>query len=325
MARAIWSGSISFGLVNIPVKLFSATEPQDVRFHQLEEGTGERIHYKRVAGDSNREVPYDKIVKGYEASKRKYVVVTPEELESVEPTRSRTIEIEDFVDLDEIDPIYFEKTYYLAPSKESGGEKPYALLRRAIEETNRVAIGTFVLRTKQYLAAIRPSNGILTLETMFFADEVRGADDIEELPVKATVGKRELDIAKQLIEAQATEFDPKKYRDAYREAVLKLIQDKAKGKEIVVEEEAEPAKVHDLMEALRASVEAVKKGERIRPEKKGTAARTAGGRKKRAAAGGKDLLGMSKEELYERAQELDIAGRSDMSKKELVSALRRAS
>ncbi len=267
MARAIWSGSVSFGLVTIPVKLYPATDPQDVQFHQFEKDTGKRIHYKRVAGQGNKEVAYDDIVKGYEASKGEFVIVTPQELESVEPTRTRTIEIEDFVDLDEIDPIYYEKTYFLAPDRNAGAGKPYALLHKAMEQANKVAIGRFVLRTKEYLAAIRPMDGVLALETMFFADEIREAKDVEGLPARASVSKRELDVALQLIDAQAREWDPSRYEDRYRDAVLKVMRAKAKGKEIVVEKGAEPEKVEDLMDALRLSVEQIKKGKPARPAK----------------------------------------------------------
>jgi DNA end-binding protein Ku len=259
MARAIWSGSISFGLVSIPVKLYSATDPQDVQFHQLQKNTGQRVRNKRVAEESGREVDYEDIVKGYEVSKGEYVIVTPEELESVEPTRSKSIEIEDFVDLDDIDPIYFEKTYYLAPEKGAGAEKAYALLREALSKSNKIAVGRFVLRTKEYLAAIRPMDDVLVLETMYFADEIRDAKkEIKELPAKAAVSKRELDMAMQLVESQAGDWDPMKYEDRYRASVLKLIRAKAKGKDIVVEKEAEPERVSDLMEALRQSVESAR-------------------------------------------------------------------
>jgi DNA end-binding protein Ku len=259
MARAIWSGAISFGLVTIPVKLYSAVDPQDVQFHQFQKNTTQRVRNKRVAEESGREVDYENIVKGYEVSKGEYVIVTPEELASVEPTRNRTIEIEDFVDLDEIDPIYFEKAYYLAPDKGAGAEKAYALLREALTKSNKIAIGRFVLRTKEYLAAIRPMGDVLVLETLYFADEIRDArKEIKELPAKAAVSKRELDMAMQLVESQASHWDPRKYEDRYRAAVLKLIRAKAKGKDIVVEKQVEPERVEDLMEALRQSVEAAK-------------------------------------------------------------------
>src|SRR5436190_22304536 len=251
MPRAIWSGAISFGLVAVPVKLYPATEQRDIRFHQFKEGTRQRIRNKRVSEQTGREVEYEDIVKGYEAEKGKYVIVTPDELASVAPEKTRTIEIEDFVDLSDIDPIYFEKTYYLAPEDEAGAKKAYALLLKAMEDESKVAIGRFVMRTKEYLAAIRPMDGILALETMFFPDEIRQASEVENVPVRARAGERELKMAKQLIGSLATEWDPKRYHDEYRERVLKLIRDKAKGKEVVLPEGG-PAetKVKDLMDAL---------------------------------------------------------------------------
>jgi DNA end-binding protein Ku len=261
--RSIWSGAISFGLVVVPVKLYPATEQKDIRFHQFKEGTDQRIRNKRVSEATGREVDYREIVKGYEVEKGKFVIVTPEELESVAPEGNRTIEIEDFVDLSDIDPIYFEKTYYLAPDAEGGAQKAYALLLRAMADEGKVAIGRFVMRTKEYLAAIRPMDGVLALETMFFPDEIRDTSEVENVPVRRQAGDRELKMAKQLIGSLATEWDPKRYHDEYRERVLKLIRDKAKGKEVVLPEGG-PAetKVKDLMEALRQSIEATKQGRR---------------------------------------------------------------
>jgi DNA end-binding protein Ku len=263
MPRAIWSGAISFGLVAVPVKLHPATEQKDIQFHQFKEGTQQRIKYKRVAEDSGREVDFEDIVKGYEVEKGKFVIVTPEELEGVAPERTKTIEIEDFVQLAEIDPIYFEKAYYLAPQGEAGAEKAYALLLKAMESEEMVAVGRFVMRTKEYLVTIRPKDEVLMLETMFFPDEIRATDEIEGLPVKGRVTDRELRMARQLIDSLATEWDASKYHDQYRERVLKLIKDKAKGKEVVLPEAPTPTKVADLMEALRQSIEATKKG--VRP------------------------------------------------------------
>ena len=262
MARAIWSGAVSFGLVAVPVKLYPATEQKDIQFHQFKEGTRQRIRYKRVSEETGREVDYQDIVKGYEVEKGKFVIVTPEELEGVAPEKSRTIEIEDFVPLDEIDPIYYEKTYYLAPEDEAGAKKAYALLLEAMNKEGQVAIGRFVMRTKEYLAAIRPMDGILTLETMFFPDEIRDSSEVDNVPVRAKAGERELKMARQLIGSLATSWDPKRYHDEYRERVLKLIRDKAKGKEVVLPEAPERSKVADLMEALRQSIEATKKGQR---------------------------------------------------------------
>ena len=318
MARAIWSGTISFGLVSIPVKLYSATDPKDVRFHQFEEGTGKRIRYKRVAEDTDREVDYEDIVKGYEASKDEFVIVTPEELEAAAPEKTRMIEIEDFVGLEDIDPIYYEKTYYLAPQEDSGASKPYALLLQSMERTGRVGIGRFVLRSKEYLAAVRPRDGILVLETMFFADEIRDRSEIEGVPVRSKVSGRELDMARQLIDSLSTDWDPQKYRDTYRERVLELVEDKAKGREIVVPERPGEGKVVDIMEALRASIEATKKGER-------PSAAPDAGRKERARREEARLEDLTKDELLERAGDLEISGRSKMTKDELVRAVRKAS
>ena len=282
MARAIWSGSISFGLVNVPVKLYTAVEQKDISFHQFEKDSGERIRNKRVAEKDGHEVDYDDIVKGYEVSKGNFVIVTPDELEAAAPEQTKTIDIEDFVDLHEIDPIYFEKTYYLAPDKGAGAGKAYALLRKAMEESEKVAIGRFVMRTKQYLAAVRASGKVLMLETMYFPDEIRKADSVGELPADR-VDKRELEMAERLIDSLTTAWKPEKYKDTYREEVLEIIEAKAKGKEIVVDDEAPAqAKVVDLMAALEASLEAARGGAKRtarsssatkKPAKKATAKR----------------------------------------------------
>ncbi|MGD9703831.1 MAG: Ku protein [Acidimicrobiia bacterium] len=304
MPRAIWSGSISFGLVNVPVGLHAATESKDVRFHEFEEGSGRRIRHERVAEGTDDEVDYDHVVKGYEVSDDRYVMLTQEELESVEPGKSRAIEIESFVRLDEIDPVYFEKSYYLAPKQ--SGEKAYALLRDAMERSARVAIGRFVMRSKQHLAAIRPSGPVLILETMFFGDEVRPTDELG-LPRRAKPVQRELRIAEQLIDSLTVHFDPSAYTDTYRDRILDLIEAKAKGEEIVVERRDEPAEpVGDLMAALKASLTDISEARSRRRPKQ-------------------DLAGLSKEELYERAAEKSIPGRSKMSKQKLIAALDPAS
>lgn len=312
MARAIWTGAVSFGLVNVPVKLFSATEQKDVAFHQLSKDTGERIRYRRVTDTSDDEVPYADIVKGYELDDGRYVVVTPEELEAVEPGRSRTIDIEDFVDLDELDPVHFEKSYYLAPAGKEAA-KPYELLRTALERSNKVAIARFVLRTKQYLAAVRSNGRVLVLETMFFPDEVRNPESvIGDLPSDVELRDREIAMAEQLIESLTTSWDPDRYHDTYRERVLDLIESKAKGEEVVAEEEERPAEVVDLMEALQASLEKARGGD--------TDGSRAASRSPRP-----DRSTRSRSELYEEAQERDIRGRSSMSKDELAKALDEAS
>lgn len=260
MPRSIWTGAISFGLVNVPVKLYSATEDKDIHFNQFQKGTGERIRYKRVAESGGDEVEYDDIVKGYEVSKGRFVMVEPEELEAVEPGKSRTIEIEDFVELDDVDPIYFEKTYYLAPSG-SGADKAYALLREAMAKANKVAIGRFVMRTKQYLVALRPAGKLLFLETMYFPDEIRATKELEGEVKGARVGDRELKVAEQLIDSLTTEWNPGRYHDTYRERVLELIDQKAKGEEVVIEKpEAPESNVVDLLAALEASLASAGKG-----------------------------------------------------------------
>jgi DNA end-binding protein Ku len=259
MAHAIWSGSISFGLLNVPVKLYSAVSKQTVRFRELREGDSSRIRHKRVAEDDGEEVPYEKIVKGYEITPDQYVIVSRDELDEIAPERTRAIEIKDFVDLDEIDPIYFEHPYYLGPDK--GAERAYQLLVRAMDEQRKVAIARFVLRNKEHLAAIRPMDGALTMATMRFADEVVSPDDLDDvLPEKrAKVEKRELDMAKQLIESLSTDFDAEQYEDEYRDKLLNLIERKAKGEEVVAAptEEPKPTKAPDLMAALEESLAAV--------------------------------------------------------------------
>jgi DNA end-binding protein Ku len=255
MPRSIWSGSITFGLVAVPVRLFLATEKKDVRFHELEKGTGRRVRHRRVAEGSGEEVERAEMVKGYELEKGKFVELTAEELEAIQPEKSKAIEIEDFVDLDEIDPVYYEKTYYLAPDTSRGGGKPYQLLHKALEKTNKIAIGQFVMRSKQYLAAVRPYDGVLVLETMFYPDEIRSHSDIR--PSSAKIADKETRMATQLVDALSTEWDPKRYRDTYRERVLELIRRKAQGKEVVAEPEVAPEVPKDLMAALQASYEAM--------------------------------------------------------------------
>ena len=260
MARSMWSGAISFGLVNVPVKLYSAVSRKTVRFHQLNGKTGHRIAQKRVDAVTNEEVPYEDIVKGYELTKESYVVITPDELDALDPEKTRTIDIEDFVDLADIDPIYYDHPYYLVPDK--GAAKAYGLLLQAMQESEKVAVARVVIRSKEQLVAIRPApGGVLTMETMIFADEVVAADDIDDLPEskELKVSDREVKMAQQLIDSLSSDFEPEKYRDEYREKVLELIERKAAGEEIAVQPEApEPKKVPDLMAALEASLAAVK-------------------------------------------------------------------
>ena len=263
MPRAIWSGSISFGLVNVPVKLYSAVHHQDLAFHQFQEGTNTRIRNKRVSEKTGKEVAYDDIVKGYEVEKGHYVMVDPDELAEFAPRATRTIDIEDFVALDDIDPIYYEATYHLAPDKSEGARKAYTLLREAMEDEGKVAIGRLVMRTKQYLAAIRPYGDGLALSTMLFHDEVVPGSEIDGIPTgrsKPKVAPAEAKMARQIVASMATEWDPDRYEDTYRVQVLDYLKKKAAGEEIVVEEEPEQqAEVIDLMAALEASLEAAKK------------------------------------------------------------------
>jgi DNA end-binding protein Ku len=259
MARSIWSGAISFGLVNVPIKLYSAVSRKTVRFHQLNGETGNRIQQKRVDPETGEEVSYEQIVKGYELTRDRYVVIQPEELEALDPEKTRTVDIEDFVDLSDIDPIYYDHPYYLVPDK--GAAKAYGLLLNAMKESGKVAIARVVLRSKEQLVAIRPAGDLLMMETMIFADEVVDPEDLDGLPdaKELKASDRELKMAQQLIESLAGDFEPDRYKDEYREKVLDLIERKAQGEEIAVQPEApKPAKVPDLMAALEASLAAVR-------------------------------------------------------------------
>ncbi len=270
MPRAMWSGTISFGLVNVPVKLFSAARSQDVRFNQLHSKDGGRIRMKRVCEVDGQEVPYEDIAKGYEVGPDQYVMIDPDELDALAPTVTEGIEIEEFVDLADIDPIFFENSYYLAPDK--GGVKAYALLLNAMKESNKIAIGRVVLRQKQYLVALRPTGDALSMATLYYPDEVVSQDAIDGLPKEMPkVNDRELSMAQQLIKTLSNDFDPSKYQDEYRERVLELIEQKAKGQEVVIAApEEKPARVVDLMAALEASIAAARgeKPGKEEPEKK---------------------------------------------------------
>jgi DNA end-binding protein Ku len=262
----IWSGNISFGLVTVPVKLVSAVRSKDVRFNQLEEGTGARIRYRRVSEASGDEVPNERIQKGYEISPGQYVVVQQDELEQLTPKASHTIDIQDFVDLEQIDPIYFEQPYYLVPDR--AAERPYRLLIEAMTDLQKVAVGKIVLRAKEHLVAIRPLDGALCIETMRHADEVIPIESIEEIPRGDDIApnQKELDMARQLIEALSGDFEPQKYTDAYREQLLEIIEKKAAGEEIVAAPSAPSTdKVVDLMAALEASVAEAKKARKRHP------------------------------------------------------------
>jgi DNA end-binding protein Ku len=277
MARAIWSGSISFGLLNVPVRLYSAVARRNIALREIRESDSARIKHRRVAEGTDEEVPYGEIIKAFEVTPGQYVPISKDEMSALAPEKTRAIDVQDFVDLDEIDPIYFDSPYYLGPAE--GAEKAYSLLAAAMAASGKVAIARFVFRNKEHLAAIRTSNGVLTLTTMRFADEVVPASELEEvLPDKAPkVAKKEQEMAEQLIESLSTEFDPGGYRDEYREQLLGLIERKAEGKEIVTPETEEPqaTKAPDLMAALEESIAAVKdkKGADKKPPAKPKAAK----------------------------------------------------
>ncbi|WP_193581984.1 Ku protein [Streptomyces mobaraensis] len=339
MAHAVWSGALTFGLVALPVQMFSATESHTIRFNQLQRGTSDRVRNKRVNERTGEEVPLTEIVKGYDMGDD-YVVVEPGELEEIAPGRSKSLEISGFVDLDTIDPIYFDKTYYLGPkSKEYA--KVYALLHEALSRSNRVGIATFVMRNREYLVAVKAEGDILTLHTLHWADEIRDPrTEIGTLPERAKVAERELATAVQLVEALSVDWDPETYHDTYQEKVLELVQAKRAGGTV---EKSEPAprstNVIDLMGALQASIEKAKSGGgeaaeaaegaeegELRPpvqlkdaaEKRRTRQAAKKGAKKPATA---ELEGLSKTELYQRATDAGIPGRSSMSREELVKAL----
>jgi len=286
MPRSIWTGAISFGLVSVPVKLYSAVSSKTVRFHQLHAADNVRIQQKRFCPADGEEVAYEDIVKGYEIARERYVVITPEELASIEPQKSRTIEIEDFVELAEIDPIFYDHPYYLVPA--AGGAKPYRLLLEAMSASEKVAIARVVLRSKEQLVAIRPTGDVLAMATMNFADEIVPADHLEELPdSEVTTSDRELKIARQLVESLAAPFEPEKYRDTYRDAVLSMIERKAQGEEVTVAVPApeEPTAAPDLMSALQASLDQVRGrsgADAAAPRRRSTAASNGDGAAKQA-------------------------------------------
>ena len=257
--RTIWKGALSFGLVNIPVGLYPATSDKSIHFNQFEDGTSDRIRYKKVNERTGKEVPQDRIVRGFDLGGGEYVILSDEELEQAEPKKSRQIEISDFVGLADIDPVYFRSSYYLAPEG-AGADKAYALLRQAMAEAGRIGIATLVMRNKEYLVAIRPEDDALALHTMYFSDEVRAPGREFSVPDTEDVTDRELSMAQLLIESMESDWDPERYHDTHRKKVESLIEEKRSGHEIVIQEEPEaPAKVVDLMEALNASIAAAAK------------------------------------------------------------------
>jgi len=303
MARAIWSGAISFGLVTIPVALYSATHDHTVHFNQFERGTSDRIRYQRINERTGEEVDYSDVVKGHDVGGGEYVVVEQEELDDIAPGRSRTIDIDTFVDLADIDPVHFQKSYWLGPAKAEYA-RPYRLLVKAMAKTGKAGIATFVMRGKQYLTALHADGDLLALETLFFADEIRDpADVLDELPGGDRAKPREVAMATALIESMSGPWRPEDFHDTYTAKVEKLVRRKQAGKKtITAEEPPDPTEVVDLMEALRRSVE--------------------GTRKKTRST---DLSDLSKADLTKRARQLGVKGRSKMTRAALEKAIHKAS
>jgi DNA end-binding protein Ku len=309
MARPIWSGAINFGLVTIPVELYSATEDHTISFRQFERGTSDRIRYKRINERTGKEVPFSDIVKGADLGGGEYVIIEPDELDAIAPGRSRTIDINTFVELDDIDPVHFQKTYWLSPAKEEYG-RSYSLLLQAMEKTNRAGIASFVMRGKEYLTAVRAGDGMLVLNTLLFPEDIRDpGKELKSLPEITTARGKELDMAVGLIDSMTDDWRPEDFHDTYTEQVEKLIEDKRDGKEVVAESApAEPTKVVDLFEALSKSVEGRKK-------RRDTPA------KAESEEPAEDLDGLNKADLDKLARDLDIKGRSKMSRDELAKAV----
>ncbi|WP_229069069.1 Ku protein [Actinoplanes sp. DH11] len=345
MARPIWTGSITFGLVSVPVGMYSATHEHEVSFHQFAKGTADRIRYRRVNERTGKEVDFDDIVKGADVGGGDYVMLDQEELDSVAPGRSRSLEIDRFVDLGDIDPIFYQKTYYLGPGNEET-TKVYGLLRDAMADAGRAAIGRLVMRGKEYLAAIRADGDLLVLQTMYFADEVRDPkDQIDDLPRRNAAKPAELHMAQQLIDSMTGRWEPGDFRDTYTDRVNALIDEKKAGKDITRADEApEPTPVTDLFEALRRSVEAASQrrkatgtadadggrgGSKAKKSTAGGAKKGSGSSAKKSTGGARKRSGkaaeMTKAELLARAADLKIRGRSTMSRPELEKAIRKAS
>lgn len=316
MPRSMWSGSISFGLVTVPVKLYPAVRKHDIRFTQLHGRTGSRVRQRRVDEKTGEEVDYQDIAKGYEVGDGRYLKVEPEELDALAPGASRAIELIDFVMLEDIDPIHFDRPYYLAPANDAA-RKPYRLLTAAMERTGRAGVARFVMRTKEYLAVLRPRDGVLVANTVHYADEIVAPEQIESTDLEdVDVADRELEMAERLIESLAADWEPEQYEDEYHERLSAFLEEKAAGREVVVEEAAEePGQVVDLMAALERSLAAAS----------GDGETAAAGGESAAAAGGAEpgdgYAAMSKSKLYDLAQQRDIPGRSSMTKDELIGAL----
>jgi DNA end-binding protein Ku len=319
VARATWSGAISFGLVSVPVQLFTAVRSHNVHFKQLHEGTKAPVKQQRIDTETGEEVPYDQIVKGYEVDDGRYVVIDPDELRALDPEGSRLIDIVDFVEQAQIDPIYYDRAYYLTPDGEAAA-KPYRLLTAAMERAGKVAVASFVMRNKAYLAAIRARDGLLVLSTMHYADEVADPADlaVDEQLGDVEVRDREVAMAEQLIDSLLTEFDPTAYRDEHRERLQEFLEAKAEGQEVeLAAPDRDTGEVVDLVAALERSLERAQG--KTGGGSGGTSTRSSGGS---ANDRGTDYASMTRDELYELAQERDVPGRSKLDKAELVEALR---
>ena len=312
MARAIWSGAVTFGLISIPVKLYTAVgRKEDIDLHLLHEKDGERIHYKRVC-DKGHQVDWDEIVKGYEYEKGRWVTLTDDELDALDTQSLRTIDVATFVPLEQVDPIFFEKTYYVSP--EEAGLKAYRLLVHALDTEDLIGIAKVAIREKEHLAAIRVANGEIRLHTMHWPEEIRAAESTGDQK-RVALRDQEKKMARQLVQQLAGDFSPEEFEDDYFRALQEIIDKKIKGEEIVVPEAAEePAGVIDLMEALKQSVEAARAG---RDPKKAPKV----GRPKHAHSAESELRNLTKGELYNKAQELEIPGRASMDKDELIRAI----
>jgi DNA end-binding protein Ku len=314
MPRAIWSGSISFGLVNVPVRMYSAVQESDVRFHLVHAPDGGRIGYRKMCKEEDREVPDDEIVKAYETDDGSLVYMSDEDFEAAQADGGRTIDIEEFVPYEQIDPIYFEHTYYLGPAER--GEKVYALFARAMEEKGLAAVARYVMRERQHLGCLRIRDGVVTLERMYFADEIREPDDLRPGGVK--VDRRELRMATELIDRFTGDFRPDRYSDTYRDALLDVIERKRRGEEVHARAPEREERPDDLMAALEASL-AEARGGRRGGRGGGASRRSGGGRGRRG--GGEDLSRLTRKELDQRARKAGVEGRSKMSKDELAAAL----
>lgn len=332
MARPVWKGSIAFGLVSIPVGLHVAVQEHRVRFNQLERGTSNRIRYRRVNEETGEEVPLERIVRGVPLGQGRYVVLDDEDLAAAAPHQSRTIELLDFVGGEQIDPVFYDTPYFLAPANEAA-RRPYALLAAALEGSGRVGVATFVLREREHLAAIRSRGSTLVLETMRFADEVRRApEELEGLDELAPQG-RELEIARSLVESMAAEWEPGRYEDSYRGRLEAIVEAKARGEQIEVQEPAEaPQNVVDLVSVLSRSLEQARErrpgaaGAPAGEEGEGSppAAPASHRRRSPAPSPREELAHLSKDSLYRLAQEHDIPGRSSMSRTALLEAVEAA-